>query len=91
LVPMINFESVMKLGFVLEWIYFEQYNWSFIEILLCVEYIIYLNYPKRLVCSHVSELRSLVMHLLPTASFSCTFSCMQHHYYQRTSYQCATS
>jgi hypothetical protein len=61
LVPMINLKSVMKLGFVLEWIYSEQYSWSFIEILRCVQYIIYLNYPKRLVCSHVSELRVLLI------------------------------
>jgi hypothetical protein len=28
---------------------------------------------------------------LLTASFSCTFSYMQHDYYQRTTYQCVTS
>jgi hypothetical protein len=32
-----------------------------IEIMLYVQYIIYWNYPKRLVCSYISELRSSVI------------------------------
>jgi hypothetical protein len=41
--------------------YFVHKNSNFIETLLYVQYIIYWYYPKRLVCSYVSELRSLVI------------------------------
>jgi hypothetical protein len=46
LVPRIDVEKVMKLGFLLEYIYFLHYNHSLIEKLLYVEYITYFNYPK---------------------------------------------
>jgi hypothetical protein len=36
--------------------YFVHWNWNFIETSLYVQYIIFLNYPKLLVCSYVSEL-----------------------------------
>jgi hypothetical protein len=35
---------------------FVHLNLNFVETLLYVQYIIYWNYPKRLVCSYVSEL-----------------------------------
>jgi hypothetical protein len=36
LVPRINVENVTELGFVLEYIYFVRYNYSFIETILSV-------------------------------------------------------
>jgi hypothetical protein len=41
--------------------YIVQKNWSLIATLLYVEYITYWNCPKLLVCSYVSEFRSLVI------------------------------
>jgi hypothetical protein len=45
-IPRTSVENVMKLGFVLEQIYFVHYNYRFIETLLYVQYVIYFNYPK---------------------------------------------